>query len=406
MQSASDLYFASQDGEIEDAHDDSEQHEQQEKPTASSSSSSAPALQPNPSTSSSSNATGRKPPPPSAKPKFGSLRDLQKRSEENENSSDSDKEQEFFAGGDKSGLAVQDPSQHGPTGGSGSGDGDDTAPGPPNEDPHAQMNRLIRQAQRQHHFHHPPDQGNAVQRRSNFSGPAQTLGGDDMPSRRIEMPASQRGGAPGGQQPAVSRTLHLWRNGFSVDAGPLHPSNEPENQAILRLIQQGQAPLSIMAVEPGQQVDVRLEPHLEEDYKRPKGIYRAFAGEGRRLGSPVPGEETPTTAVAAAATAPVQQQSSTGLKEEEDKGTSVDVDDSQPILSLQLRLADGTRLPARFNETHTVGDVYAFVDRAAPGRSEGHVLATTFPTKELTEMDKALGEMGLGRGGVVVQKRT
>ncbi|KAI5288522.1 hypothetical protein KEM52_001127 [Ascosphaera acerosa] len=38
------------------------------------------------------------------------------------------------------------------------------------------------------------------------------------------------------------------------------------------------------------------------------------------------------------------------------------VDDSKPVLTLQIRLGDGTRLPARFNASHTVGDVYRFVE--------------------------------------------
>jgi hypothetical protein len=38
------------------------------------------------------------------------------------------------------------------------------------------------------------------------------------------------------------------------------------------------------------------------------------------------------------------------------------VDESQPTTSIQLRLGDGTRLVAKFNHTHTVGDIRRFVD--------------------------------------------
>ena len=37
------------------------------------------------------------------------------------------------------------------------------------------------------------------------------------------------------------------------------------------------------------------------------------------------------------------------------------VDEAQPATTLQLRLHDGTRMTARFNHTHTVGDVYQFI---------------------------------------------
>ena len=41
---------------------------------------------------------------------------------------------------------------------------------------------------------------------------------------------------------------------------------------------------------------------------------------------------------------------------------SIPLDPSQPTTSLQIRLADGTRLTAKFNHTHTVNDVRQFID--------------------------------------------
>jgi UBX domain-containing protein 1 len=80
------------------------------------------------------------------------------------------------------------------------------------------------------------------------------------------------------------------------------------------------------------------------------------------------------------------------------------VDESQPTISLRINLASGTRLPARFNTTQTIGDVYDFVRRAQPAGPE-FVLQTTFPTTELKDLSQVLGEMPeFKRGGVVVQK--
>lgn len=39
------------------------------------------------------------------------------------------------------------------------------------------------------------------------------------------------------------------------------------------------------------------------------------------------------------------------------------VDDSQPTTSLQIRLADGTRLQCRFNLYHTIDDIRGFINR-------------------------------------------
>ena len=82
------------------------------------------------------------------------------------------------------------------------------------------------------------------------------------------------------------------------------------------------------------------------------------------------------------------------------------INDSQPTLSLQIRLGDGTRLPARFNTTHTIGDVYSFVTAAnADSSSRSWTLMTTFPSRELTDKSQVLGDLAdFKRGGVVVQK--
>lgn len=39
----------------------------------------------------------------------------------------------------------------------------------------------------------------------------------------------------------------------------------------------------------------------------------------------------------------------------------VNVDSDQPITSLQIRLADGSRLTGRFNHGHTIGDLRRFL---------------------------------------------
>lgn len=156
--------------------------------------------------------------------------------------------------------------------------------------------------------------------------------------------------------------------------------------------------MSILNVKPGEAVDVKLEEHREK-YVQPKKKYTPFSGGGQRLGSPTPGvtisteappAPPPSAAPALAASAPA----------------GPDVDASQPTLSLQIRLGDGTRLPARFNTTHTIGDVYDFVTAAnAESRTRSWALMTTFPSKELTDKSQVLGDLAeFKRGGVVVQK--
>jgi len=221
-----------------------------------------------------------------------------------------------------------------------------------------------------------------------------TLGGDDTPSQVIPDPSPQSTD-PG---PTQTRILHLWDDGFSIEDGPLRRFDDAQNAQDLAMIRQGRAPLHLMGVRADQPVDVQLIKH-DDKYKPPPKVYKPFSGGGQRLGSPTPGgsgiTSTPPPAAAPAASA------TPAIPE-------VEINSAQPTLSLRLQLANGTRLPARFNTTHTVGDVYQFIDRASPGSSERPwVLATTFPNKDHTDKSLVLGEMAeFKRGGTAVQKWT
>lgn len=233
---------------------------------------------------------------------------------------------------------------------------------------------------------------------SRFTGTAHTLGGDDTPSQVIEDPNASKPR----EIPCVKRVLHFWEDGFSVDDGPLHRSDDPANAKTLRMIRSGTAPLELMNVERGQEVDVQLQTHPEK-YQQPKKKYNPFSGGGQRLGSPTPGpgsgleESKPNPATAA----------NTSITPTGSVAPTVDLNDSEPIISLQIRLGDGTRLVSRFNVTHTIGDVYSFVAAATPSGQEERawVLMTTFPSKELQNKAQVLGDLAeFRRGGVVVQK--
>ncbi|ODM19981.1 UBX-containing protein 1 [Aspergillus cristatus] len=341
-------YFAEQDEALQDANTGG-QHlgagEESAGPSASSS-----------GTPQQSSSGGRSRP----SKKFATLRDF---ASGGGDSSDDDENpnQPFFAGGEKSGLAVQNP--------------DDL------------KKKIIEKASRTQ----LPSSDDSQPRRSHFTGTARTLGGDDAPSQVIEAPS-----APAAPQlpQRVQRTLHFWADGFSVDDGDLYRSDDARNAEILDGIRQGRAPLSIMNVQRGQEVDVEIQQH-EEKYVKPKHKYQPFAGQGFRLGSPTPGVSiAPPSAPAAA---PSQATS---------EPAKPNVDESQPTVTLQIRLGDGTRLTSRFNTTHTIDDVYQFVGAASPiSQSRPWVLMTTFPSKELTDKSAVLGDLAeFKKGGVVVQK--
>ncbi|PPJ56415.1 hypothetical protein CBER1_05472 [Cercospora berteroae] len=303
------------------------------------------------------------------------LRDLQGGGDA---SSDDDKKRDVFAGGEKSGLAVTDPNQ---------GDG-----------PVDHFRNIMNQARSNRDRPGAGGEEDEEPQSSHFMGRARTLGGDDAPSRVIEDPNAVRGQPT----PRVTRTLHLWADGVSIDDGPLLRFDDPANEHIMTEINQGRAPKALLDVQPDQEVDLNLDPHKGENYVAPKQKYKPFGGSGQRLGSPTPGLASTSSASASSSRAPAAAASSQAKPEE------MTVDESQPTLQLQVRLGDGTRLASRFNTTHTIGDVYDFVNRASPASQQrSYVLQTTFPSKELSDKSQVLGDMSdFKRGGVVVQKWT
>jgi UBX domain-containing protein 1 len=236
------------------------------------------------------------------------------------------------------------------------------------------------------------------QRQSRFTGRGVTLGGEGEESRVVvdpTPPTSRR------LPPRASRTLHLWSDGFSVDDGPLFRYDDPANAQTLQMIQQGRAPLDLLNVEHGQEVDLQLDNQKETKYVQPKKKYVPFSGSGQRLGSPTPGVTSASSSTAQSSSMQIP-----GGSVPEPAAPTVNVNDSQPTITLQIRLGDGTRLQSRFNTTHTIGDVYSFVDSASTASSQRpYALMTTFPNKELDNKTVALGDLPeFKRGGVVVQK--
>ena len=166
-------------------------------------------------------------------------------------------------------------------------------------------------------------------RPSFFSGRGQTLGGDDAPSTVVDDPRAAAA-AQAQNLPRVSRTLHLWQDGFSIDDGELYRFEDPANAHTLALINSGRAPLALLGVQPGQEVDLQLNPHRDEKYVQPKQKYKPFSGGGQRLGSPTPGPSGSAPAQPAAVAASASAASISAAT------PSVNVDESQPTIRLQI----------------------------------------------------------------------
>lgn len=82
----------------------------------------------------------------------------------------------------------------------------------------------------------------------------------------------------------------------------------------------------------------------------------------------------------------------------------LNVDDTQPTTSVQIRLADGTRMVSKFNHMHTVGDIRNFILTSRPGpHREFRLQEMGFPPRILEDMSATLEASGL-LNAVVMQK--
>ncbi|RCI11639.1 hypothetical protein L249_7629 [Ophiocordyceps polyrhachis-furcata BCC 54312] len=290
----------------------------------------------------------------------------------------------LFAGGEKSGLAVQDPKQDGGS--------------------RQIINDILAKARANASQPDSASSEAGPSRSSRFRGTGMTLGGEGVQSRAVPDPLGPV--RPTNSQP-LERILHVWQDGFSIDDGELRRFDDPANRNDLQMIRSGRAPLHLMNVQPDELVDVKLHQH-DTPYTAPPKQYRPFGGAGHRLGSPVPPPPPPVSSVSPTTTTAGSTTTTTTTSAAHAAATAQEpaVDSSQPTLMLRIQMPDGTRLPARFNTTHTVGDVYDFIQGASPEtRTRPWVLVTTFPNKEHEDKTLALGEMPeFKKGGTAVVK--
>ncbi|CAG5121776.1 unnamed protein product [Candidula unifasciata] len=185
----------------------------------------------------------------------------------------------------------------------------------------------------------------------------------------------------------VYKKLKLWKSGFSIDNGPLRDYNDPENKQFLESVARGEVPQELVREARGGEVNLDMEDHRSEDYVKSKIAVKAFSGAGHMLGSPVPN-------VIKSAEPPAGDSSAPTLA----------VDETKPVTSVQLRLADGGRLVLKLNHSHTIGDIRQHIVATNPQYAHSNFcLMTTFPNKELVDETLSLEEAKL-LNAVIVQK--
>ncbi|XP_026983850.1 UBX domain-containing protein 2B isoform X3 [Sagmatias obliquidens] len=83
----------------------------------------------------------------------------------------------------------------------------------------------------------------------------------------------------------VQILLKLWSNGFSLDDGELRPYSDPTNAQFLESVKRGEIPLELQRLVHRGHVNLDMEDHHDEEYIKPRLRFKAFSGEGQKLGS-------------------------------------------------------------------------------------------------------------------------
>nr|GEU31452.1 plant UBX domain-containing protein 4-like [Tanacetum cinerariifolium] len=295
--------------------------------------------------------------PSSSRPAGGirTLSDLNRPTAHDSDSDDDDNApQEYYTGGEKSGMLVQDPNKRN------------------------DVDEIFNQARQSGGVEGPMENLRPSSSRS-FTGTGRLLSGEPVPAQA----------AP--EQPQnVIHNIVFWRNGFTVNDGPLRRLDDPENAPFLESIRKSECPRELEPADRRSSVHVNL---IRRDENCPEPVVApqvAFQGVGRTLGRNA--DDAAPEANAAPTSTP-----SAGLV----------LDSTLPSTSIQLRLADGTRMVAHFNLHHTVSDIRAFINSSRPDGPRTYQLQTVgFPPQQLTDQNQTIEQAGLANSIMPSRMRT
>ena len=202
---------------------------------------------------------------------------------------------------------------------------------------------------------------------------------------RAQGGASEEGGDEDeGAPPTSAVNITFWKNGFTVDDGPLRSTEDPANKAFLASVENGRVPAELEAKakeavrSTGTVLNIGLHDKRSEMFVEPP--YRAFGGAGASLGSagsPAPPKSALVSASAGA-------------------GRVVTVDEAAEKTTMQVKLCNGKREKIVLNLTHTVADLQSKVasfNATPPGK--GFTLSAGFPPKPLADPNQTIEQAGL-----------
>eukprot|EP01080_Neovahlkampfia_damariscottae_P011430 gene11430-4597_t len=175
--------------------------------------------------------------------------------------------------------------------------------------------------------------------------------------------------------------ITFYKNGFQVDDQEFRSFEVPENQEILKALNDGVVPQTLLpGVDRNTMISCQLVDKKSENYEPPKPKFTAFKGSGRSLGGDS-GTSKPIEKV--------------------EINTNVDfkVDENKPTTTLQLRMPGGKAIKATFNLDHDISTLRKYITSISG--LENFSISTAFPRQVLTDNNVTLQEAGLKNTAVL-----
>ncbi|XP_034176875.1 NSFL1 cofactor p47 [Osmia lignaria lignaria] len=237
---------------------------------------------------------------------------------------------------------------------------------------------MFKSCQRQSIAAEPKQSGQ--QRPNTFSGTGYKLGQTSSDTEIVTATSSNHQ-----QTNSGLITLKLWKDGFTINDSDLRLYTDPESREFLETVKRGEIPAEIRQQIQGTEARLDMEDHRHETYVPPKAKVKVFTGKGHMLGSPSP--------ATVGMTIPADLADQTANESQAKK--QLNLDESKPVTTLQIRLADGTSVKVQLNLTHTINDLRQYIIAMRPQYAMREFsLLTAYPTKELVE-NKTIEEAGL-----------
>lgn len=190
---------------------------------------------------------------------------------------------------------------------------------------------------------------------------------------------------------ATSVAITLYRNGFTVDNGPLRNASSPENKEFISSLEKGEIPIELRATH--RRLDVQLVDKREEEYVAPPPpAYVAFSGLGGSLRSATTATESDAFVFSADILSDV---------------APIVLDNTQPTTTIQIKTPTGKPLRLKINHSHTVLQVAAHISSvsaaSASASNNNFVLMSGFPPIEIVDPTQTIAEANL-LGASISQK--